>query len=298
MAILNTTSSLSNEVAVYYERVFLERAKARLVHQEGAQLRSLDGNSGKEVIFNRFSPLALALTPLTEGNNPTPVGLTDTQVTVTLAEYGNTVQVTRLLGTTDIDSRDEQKIDVVAQNMGESLDALVRNALFSGATTMTYTGSPTNMTAALVLQATAQLDENKALSYPGTFPYIGKIQPQTKYDLMNTGTWQNAAVYSNPDAIYQGEIGALYGVRFLVSNQGYSVANTTTGTQYANFIHGREAFGVYDNSLDAPKLYIVTGADSNNPAERYHTISWAGQFASVVLNSAWVLNVQTIASIS
>lgn len=121
MAILNTTSSLSNEVAVYYERVFLERAKARLVHQEGAQLRSLDGNSGKEVIFNRFSPLALALTPLTEGNNPTPVGLTDTQVTVTLAEYGNTVQVTRLLGTTDIDSRDEQKIDVVAQNMGESL---------------------------------------------------------------------------------------------------------------------------------------------------------------------------------
>ncbi len=299
MAILNTTSTISNEVAIYYERVFLERAKARLVHQEGAQLRSLDGNSGKEVIFNRFSPLALVTTPLTEGNNPTPVSMTDTQVTVTLAEYGNTVQVTRLLGTTDIDSRDEQKIDVVAQNMGETLDALVRNALFSGATSLVYNGgTPTDMTASLILQATATLDENKALPYDGLFPYLGKIQPQTKYDLMNTGTWQNAAVYSNPESAYQGELGALYGVRFLVSNQGYTVANTSTGTQYANFIHGREAFGVYDNSLDAPKLYIVTGADSNNPAERYHTISWAGQFASVVLNAAWVINVQTIASIS
>lgn len=68
MAVLNTTSTLSNEVAVYYERRFLERARAMLVHQEGGQLRALEGNAGKEVIFNRFSPLALATTSLpTEG---------------------------------------------------------------------------------------------------------------------------------------------------------------------------------------------------------------------------------------
>ncbi len=293
---MNNTTNLSNEVAIYYERVFLERAKAQLVHQEGAQLRSLDGNAGKQVIFNRFTPLALATTPLTEGNNPSVSTLVDTQVTVTLAEYGNQVQVSRLLSTTDIDSRDEQKIDVVSQNMGESLDALVRNALYAGATTMTYSGSPTAMTANLVAQAVATLKENKALAYPGTFGWIGKIQPESEYDLITTGSWQNAAVYSNPDSLYQGEIGALYGVRFLVTNQGYQVAGTPK--LYSNFIHGREAFGVYDNSLDAPKLYIVTGADSNNPAERYHTISWAGQFASVVLNTAWVLNVVTSSTIS
>ena len=123
MAIQGTTSangnnSLANEVAVYYERRFLERARAMLVHQEGGQLRALDGNAGKQVIFNRFSPLSLATTALTEGVNPTAVNLTDTQVTVTLAEYGNSVQVSRLLGTVDIDDRDKEKIDVVAQNMG------------------------------------------------------------------------------------------------------------------------------------------------------------------------------------
>lgn len=272
----NGNNSLSNELAVYYERVFLERAKATLVHQEGAQLRSLDGNSGKQVIFNRFSPLPLALTPLTEGVNPTGQDLVDTQVTVTLQEFGNSVKITRLLSTTDIDDRDEQKIEVIGQNMGESLDALVRNALYAGATTIT---APSNgiMTASLVAQAVATLEENKALVYPGTFGYLGKIQPQTKYDLMTSGDWLSAAVYSNPDSMYQGEIGALFGVRFLVSNQGYSVAGTPT--LFSNFIHGREAFGVYDNSIDAPKLYIVTGADSNNPAERFHVVSWAGQFA-------------------
>jgi N4-gp56 family major capsid protein len=289
----NNTTTLSNEVAVYYERRFLERARAMLVHQEGAQLRALEGNAGKQVIFNRFSPLALATSSLTEGTNPSSVNLTDTQVSVTLAEYGNSVTVTRLLGTVDIDDRDKEKIDVVAQNMGESLDALVRNALQSGATIINGNGA---ITANLIAQTVATLKENKALMYPGTFGWIGKIQPETEYDLIITTTWQNAAAYSNVQALYAGEIGALYGVRFLVTNQGYVTAGTTP--YYANFIHGREAFGVYDNQLDPPKMYIVTGADSNNPAERFHVISWAGQFASVVLNSAWVINLVTSSAIA
>jgi N4-gp56 family major capsid protein len=289
----NNTTNLSNEVAVYYERRFLERARAMLVHQEGGQLRALEGNAGKQVIFNRFSPLTIVTSSLTEGTNPTAVTLTDTQVTVTLAEYGNSIQVTRLLGTTDIDDRDKEKIDVVAQNMGESLDALVRNALQSGATILNANGA---ISANLIAQTVATLKENKALMYPGTFGWIGKIQPESEYDLIITTTWQNAAAYSNVQALYAGEIGALYGVRFLVTNQGYVTAGTTP--YYANFIHGREAFGVYDNSLDPPKMYIVTGADSNNPAERFHVISWAGQFASVVLNSAWVINLVTSSAIS
>lgn len=289
----NNTTTLSNEVAVYYERRFLERARAMLVHQEGGQLRALEGNAGKQIIFNRFSPLALATSSLTEGTNPTSVNLTDTQVTATLVEYGNSVQVTRLLGTVDIDDRDKEKIDVVAQNMGETLDALVRNALQSGATGVNANGA---ITANLIAAQVALLKENKALMYPGTFGWIGKLQPETEYDLIITTTWQNAAAYSNVQALYAGEIGALYGVRFLVTNQGYVAAGTTP--YYANFIHGREAFGVYDNALDPPKMYIVTGADSNNVAERYHVISWAGQFVAQVLNSAWVINLITSASIA
>lgn len=177
----------------------------------------------------------------------------------------------------------------------ETLDALVRNALHSGATVLNAGGAGT-ITAALVAQTVATLKENKALMYPGTFGWIGKIQPQTEYDLINTTTWQNAAAYSNVQALYAGEIGALYGVRFLVSNQGYTTAGTTV--TYDNYIHGRESFGVYDNSLDPPKLYIVTGADSGNVAERFHVISWAGQFAATVLNSAWVINLVTSATIA
>jgi N4-gp56 family major capsid protein len=140
-------------------------------------------------------------------------------VTATLAEYQNSVTVTRLLSTTDIDDRDKEKIDVVGQNMGESLDAITRNALFNGATALPgYTAGSTNLTPALVAQAVAVLKENKALMYPGTFGWLGKIQPETEYDLIQSTVWQNAAVYSNVAALYEGEVGALYGVRFLVTN--------------------------------------------------------------------------------
>jgi N4-gp56 family major capsid protein len=118
MPILNTTTSLNNEVALYYEKKFLERARAMLVHQDGAQFRGIEGNVGKTVIFNRLRPLSLVTTPLTEGNNPTPVSIVDDQVTVTLQDFGNTVQITRLLTTTDIDDRAKEKIDLMAQNMG------------------------------------------------------------------------------------------------------------------------------------------------------------------------------------
>jgi hypothetical protein len=114
----NTTSSLTNEVAIYYDKVFLERARAMLVHQEGGQLRGIDGNVGKETIFNRFSPLAITTTPLSEGVNPSGQTLVSTQVIATLAEYGNSAVVSRLLSTTDIDDRDKEKIDVIGQNMG------------------------------------------------------------------------------------------------------------------------------------------------------------------------------------
>jgi N4-gp56 family major capsid protein len=294
--VLNRTDTIPQTVMIWYEKRFLERARAMLVHQEGGQMSGREGNQGVTTRFTRYTPRPLATTPLSESQNPTPGSLSAVNVDVTLAEYGDSVQVSRLLSTTDIDERDGEKIDVVAQNMGETLDALVRNALFAGATALPgYTAGSSNLTPAMIAQVAAVLKRKKALAYPGTFAWLGKIQPETEYDISQSTTWQNAAVYSNVNSLYEGEIGALYGTRFLVTNQGFTEG--TSPLKYSNMVHGREAFGVYDNKLDPPQLYIVTGADSANPTERFHTLSWAGQFVAKVLNVDWVYNLETAASI-
>lgn len=298
-----TTSGLSQEVMTYYEAKFLERAKHSLVHKEGAQKSTHGKNQGKTIRFTRYAPLATVTTALTEGSNPSEVNITAENVDVTLAEYGNTIKVSKLLSTTSIDREGEEKVALMGQNMGETLDEIARDALYSGATVQLAGGKSalSNIAAsdvfnaAEIKKAVRTLEINKAMKYPDGF-FVGKVGPYTKYDLISDSTWINAKTYSDVKDLYEGEIGELYGVRFSLTTNQKTEASTVT--VYSNFIHGANAFGSYDLEGDQPKLYVKvpTASDTSNPADRYSTISWAGSYAAKVLIASWVLNVKSGAS--
>lgn len=300
MAVQKTTD-LTNEVMTYYQRKFLARAEGPQVHAEGAQKRSMGKNTGKTIHFTRYSPLATVTSALTEGSNPSEVALTDAAVTANLAEYGSSVKLSRFLTLTSIDANNAEKIELLGQNMGETLDELVREELATGATAQLANGVAAVSDIAAtdifdvdeVRKAVRTLKANKAISYQGRFPWVGKVQPYTSYDLMGDSAWLNAKQYSDVDDLYRGEIGAIHGVRFLETMDGKTTSSTVT--VYHNFIHGAEAFGVYDLEGDPVKLHIVpnTKLDSGNPAGRFGLASWAGSFVAKTLNGNWVIDVQT-----
>lgn len=295
-----TTSTNSNEVMLWYESKFLERAKTRLVHREGFQKKTHPKNSGASIQWDRYTPLSAATTPLTQGSNPSEVSIADTTVSAALAEYGTTVKVAKRLSLVSIDKNDGEKVGLVGQNMGETLDELARDAMFSGATAQLANGVGALSSLAAsdifdgdeVRKAVRTLGVNKAPKYSDGM-YIGKIGEYTKYDLIGTNTWLNAKTYSDVKDLYQGEVGELYGVRFLVTNN--QKTESSTATVYSNFIHGEFAVGEVDLEGDMPKLYIkVPGAsDTSNPADRYSTISWAGSYVAKTLIATWLLNVKT-----
>ena len=74
---------------LYYDRVFLTRAMIELRHDFGAQTRNVPMNSGKSIVWTRFTPLAIISTALSEATNPTAADMTATNVSATLAEYGD-----------------------------------------------------------------------------------------------------------------------------------------------------------------------------------------------------------------
>ena len=47
---------LTNTMQIFYDRVFLERAKFELRHDFGADVKNIPMNSGKTVYFTRFTP--------------------------------------------------------------------------------------------------------------------------------------------------------------------------------------------------------------------------------------------------
>lgn len=298
MANVNYTTSLTQEVQTYYEKVFLARSEYELILKEGAQMRTHSANAGRTINFTRVVPMSVSTTPLGEASNPSACQLTASTVSVTLSEYGNTTITSKLLSLVSIDVNMKEKVEVVGQNMGETLNRLVREELANGTqyipsahTTGTASAGDT-LSASAIRQMVSNLEIQKARTYPDGM-YIGKTTPQSKYNLLGDSTWINAKTYSDVRDLYKGEMGELYQVRWLLnkdvaSANGDSSTAACTVVLYYTYVHGADALGCYDLAGDQPKLYVITGVDSGNTTGRATYISWAGSYASKLLNSSWV----------
>jgi len=300
VATTGTAGSISNEVKTYYEKVFLKRADYELILKEGGQLRTHPVNEGRTVNFTRRQPLTIITSPLGEASNPVTCAINSCTVAMTLSEYGLTVNTSRLATLVGIDSKMKETIEQVGQNMGETLNRLVREELQNGTS---YYGNDHNVAtfaagdtldACDIRMIVRKLELNKAIKYPDGM-YLGKTDPYSKMNLLADTAWLNSKTYSDVKKLYKGEMGELYQVRWLLNkdvSSGIEAASTASSavTRFYTYVHGADSFGVYDLEQDKPKLYILPNVvDSNSPAGRISIVSWAGSYAAKILNSDWVL---------
>jgi len=309
---------LTAPMQIFYDRVFLDRAKIELRHDFGAQVKNVPLNSGKTVYFTRFTPLAVVTTALSEAVNPSAVDMTAATVSATLAHYGNYTTVGSLYSLTSIETGLTEHVSVHGQNAGESIDQLIRTELVSGATTLlvsTSTGGAAGSTTAIstihtsdtltgleVRRARRTLMKNKGAKFEGGL-YRGIIGPDTAMDLMGNSEWVNANIYQTPDAIKNGVVGKIAGVEFVETNNqhyvlsaGFSTSATNIANVYSNFICAKNAYGVINlGSISAPKVYVKNpGANStDNPIDQFSTVGWKMPFAAKTLNSNWLINLKT-----
>lgn len=303
-----TTNGLSQEMSTYYEKVFLARAEYSFIFNQGAQMRTQPANEGKIVSFTRHTPLATATTALTEGTNPAEVALTATTVSATLAEYGTTVKISRFLSLTSIDASNKEKIEVIGQNMGETIDELTRNELATGATVqlaggkaaLTDVGITDVLSVAELRKAVRTLKKNKARRYQDSNgAWIAKVGPDTSYDLTADSTFLSADIYNNNNAkkFYNGELGTILGCRVIESPNQNETANAggSSADIVWNFVHGSDAFGCIDLVGDKPQVFIIphTNIDSGNPAGRFSTVAWATTYVAKTLNANWLIAIKS-----
>lgn len=299
-----STTTLSNEMMTFLSADFLERSQALNIHREGLKKIKHSQNSGKTVTWNRYSPLAAATTALTEATNPSETSVTSNTVSATVQEYGMYTGVGSLLYGTSIDKAAQEKEELVAQNANETLDTLARNELFAGATTQFAAdrASLGAITAADTLDVTEvrkavrTLKKNNAPTYDDGY-YLGKIGPDTSYDLMGDTTWVNVKTYSDKKDLYKGEVDSIHRVRFVECSSNQK-SEASTVTVYSNFIHGKEAVGEVDLAGGNLELIIKQSGkqDTSNPLNMFMTIGWKAVDAVKTLNSSWVINIKTAAS--
>lgn len=274
-----------------------------LRYDVGADRKNMPCNSGKTVYFNRFSPLAVQTTPLTECDTPTALDITTTIVSATIAEYGGYVKVCSLFDLTSIDEGLLEHIDVIGQNAGETIDTLIRNELASCATPQ-YANCKTGVAAVAssdvttgqeIRRAVMTLCVNKAYRFADGF-FRSLIPCQAVYDLRGNSEWLDAFRYTDATPIRNGEVGTLHGVRFYETNNPVILAGSgaSSADLYETFVFGAHAYAVINLDCQPGQRIIVKQSglqDTSNPLDMYSTVGWKAYFVAKCLNSAWIVGI-------
>ena len=245
---------------------------------------------GTQVTFTIFNDLAAATSTLTETSDVDAVALSDSQVSVTLNEYGNAVLTTAALRGTAFLDVDTVAANVVGYNAGISLDSIVRSVLEAGTNVNYATGGATDPTSRVTIAAedviaaddlrkvTAELRGDNVPTFNGM--YMGYIHPDVSYDLRSeTGAaaWRDPHVYVDTDMIYNGEIGAFEGIRFVETPRAPLFADGGAGTvdAYGTLVMGRQALAKAHSITDGngPLPKIVRGPITDS-LERFRPIGW------------------------
>lgn len=301
----SSTTTLSNLMPILYDTRFLERAKTMLCYDYGADKKNMPLNSGKTVYFNRFSPLAVQTTPLTECVTPDGLDMTSTIVSATIAEYGNYVKACSLFEMTSIDENLMEHIDVIGQNAGETIDTLLRNTLAASSTVqfangksaITAVAATDTITGAEIRKAVRTLCANKAYRFADGF-FRSIIPCQAVYDLRGNSEWLDAFRYTDATPIRNGEVGTLHGVKFCETNNPFvqSGSGASSADIYSTFVVGAHSYAMINLESQPGQRIIVKQSgsqDTSNPLDMYGTVAWKSFFASVVLNSAWVVQIES-----
>jgi N4-gp56 family major capsid protein len=188
---------------------------------------------GSSVVLQRYVDLTKKTATLTETVDPDAVALaTPTYTTITLAEYGNAVLVTRALELFSLADVDPAIANIIAFNMADSIDEVAQTVLRAGTNVLrggtatsrgTITSSDT-FTSALARKATAKLRSEKAIPRKGSLYWAG-IHPEVSHDLRaetGVGSWRQPHEYQSNDAIWAGEIGTYEGAFYVESPRLYS----------------------------------------------------------------------------
>lgn len=246
---------------------------------------------GTSVTFTQVNDLTPVSSTLSEAVDVDAVALSDSQVSVTLAEYGNATITTAKLRGTSFVPIDPIQAEVIGVNGAQSLDLIAVNQLKAG-TNVIYAGSATSrttiaagstLTAAKVRAAYNKLERANTPKINGY--YVMYIHPDVKLDLRaETGAaaWRDPHTYSQPDAIWTGEIGEFEGFRFistttapLVADASNGAGSTGTVDAYLSIACGRQALAkAYSNTDGNGSTPRVVPGPITDKLRRFVPLGW------------------------
>lgn len=224
--LLNLQTTAGTGTAPLFQEVLnrhiLKRAESKLVHDQFGQKVTIPKGKTKTISWDRLSPLPKATKPLTEGITPKGSTINITRITAQPVQYGNYVSYTDSFDFFKHDPSPEvlKMNELLARNAAETLDDITKDVLAGGKNVL-YAGGATSretldstLTVTDIRKAVNQLKRNKAVPFDDGY-YVAIVHPDVTFDIQSDENWKKPHEYVDTKQIYKGEIGELYGVRFV-----------------------------------------------------------------------------------
>ncbi len=309
-----TTTQVASGVNNFYDRVMLKAARPLLVHLRWAQVKDIPRNNSEVIKFRRYSLLSANTTALSEGVTPSGTSLTVTDVTATVAQYGDYITLTDFLQFTTLDPILTETADLLGQQAGNSLDQIARDVMVAGSTVQ-YASSATTtntVTAAMTLtrdevrEAVRTLQGNDAKKVtrmvnpstgfntsPINAAFVGIISHNTLFDLKTETGWLPVEQYASQSNVMDGEVGTIDDVRFVMTTNASTTAGSLT-TVHRTLILGQDYYGISRISGEAMKNIVkaLGSGGTADPLDQRSTSGWKATFVAKRLNENFCVRIE------
>lgn len=300
------TTQIDHPINIHYQRMVLTRVLPAFLYQQFGLDVTMPQHEGDTSKWRRWSNLVDQLTPLTEGEDPTPLLLSKTDITTILKEYGALIKTSSWRDFTGLTDDNQQMANVMLDNMRSTLDSLVRDVLDGAASTTTCSngvGTATFLNKTDIDIVVTNLEGQNSMKFKPTIPagagistspiraaYIGIGDTDQRPRLEAVVGFKHVSSYSNQGPIMEHEFGSTSDVRWLLTTK----APVASGV-YSNLILAKEFFGnvkIKGNTADGPLVF--TPADrTGSGLRRFSLLGWIQNFASRILNDHFGHNLKS-----
>lgn len=320
-------SGISPRTNVYAERQMLKHAPPHMVLEVTALNKEMPKNKTQTIKFRRPNTFSAQTTPLAEGVTPTATAITFTDVTGTIAQYGQVSEITDVIEDTHEDPILREVTRQQGENIGRTMEALDYAVVRAGTNVFYANGSArgdvnTVISLSKLRAVTRALERQKAEKFtqilagspdfnttPIEAAYIGICHVDVKNDIRNLAGFTPMAEYGSRRAIHPMEFGTVEDIRFICSadlgpfaDAGDTAATngvvSTTGTDadvYPVMVFGREAWGrvaLRGMGAVSPTIIPVGQKTKDDPLGQRGIVGWKTWHLALILNDLWMARLE------